>query len=270
MIGLLFLFSTAQASIDPDCQKLANQGPPADYDEQAQADFLLNYVAMAMTFSPLHGALADDAGHGTIGVDILGIPPLGCERRLVLNYTKSEDTNKAPAAPRFRASFSFPEVAGLRLYTSAAYIPPVPLAGVRSTLVAGEFGVGKALENGVAVGARGHATMFKTIGEVAAPFKPEDGVYDDLYLSSTFGLDLMASYETGSFEPYLALGWTDASTFFYIGDDGFIGDNKNPYWGPTLALGTEANLVENVLLAAEFYAAPGIIMTGRLRAALQF
>ena len=277
MTSILFfaLMNPVQAQDDlpgvaEECKEVARQGPPADYDEQAQADFILNYVAMGTTFSPLHGALGDEPGHGAIGVDLLGLPPLGCEQRLTLSYTKSEDTNKTPVAPRIRASFTFPEIAGLRVYSGWAYIPPVTLAGVRNVLLSGELGVGKALDSGLGLGARYHATMFKTIGEVATPFNPDDEAVDDLYLSSTFGLDLMASYALEKLEPYLALGWADASTFFLIGDDDYIGNNHNPYWGPTISFGSEFDLIDSVFTAAEVYWAPGAILTGRARIAYTF
>ena len=37
-----------------------------------------------------------------IGVGIGIIPPLGCGKRIVLQGTKTEDTNKSPAVPRLR------------------------------------------------------------------------------------------------------------------------------------------------------------------------
>ena len=48
---LAVLTSTAGAYVAEECVETANAGPPADYDEQAQADFLLNYFSLATTFS---------------------------------------------------------------------------------------------------------------------------------------------------------------------------------------------------------------------------
>ena len=59
ILGFWFLFTQlAYASVDEKCMGLAK---PADYNEQAQQDFLSNYVALATTFSPLHGPIPDDA-----------------------------------------------------------------------------------------------------------------------------------------------------------------------------------------------------------------
>ena len=268
MIATLLLASlgSAQAFVDPACQEVADAGPPADYDEQAQADFLLNYYAMVTTLSPNHGPTGDDPGHGTVGVELLGIPPLSCERRLVLNYSKTEDTNKSPIIPRIRLSFTFPEIGAWQLYSGLTYVMPFSVMDVRNVLIGGEIGAGRSFGD-LQVGARYHASMLKVIGEVATPFSEDDEAFDDLYLGSTMGLDLMAGLEVGSFLPYLSVGVADASTFFYIGDDDFIGNNFNPYFGPTVSLGTEADVLDWLYLAGEVYYAPGAVLTGRIRAA---
>ena len=89
-------------------------------------------------------------------------------------------------------------------------------------------------------------------------------------MGSTFGVDLMAGYAVGPVTPYGAVGFTDVSTFFYIADDGFVGDNTTPYAGLTSSLGVAAVVKERVDLAAEFYTAPGYVYTGRARVGLLF
>ena len=84
----LLISSSAFASVDAKCEGLVK---PADYNEQAQQDFLSNYVALATTFSALHGPIPDEPGHGSLGLELSIIPPLGCERRMVLNYSKTEE-----------------------------------------------------------------------------------------------------------------------------------------------------------------------------------
>lgn len=93
----LFAFTgTAEAFVDPDCADVAAAGPPGDDSEQGQTDHLLNDFALATTLSPLHAPVPHKPGHGSVGVEAAIIPPLSCEQRLILNYTKTEDTNKAP------------------------------------------------------------------------------------------------------------------------------------------------------------------------------
>lgn len=250
------LAAPAMAFIDPKCQSVADQGPPADYSEQAQADFLLNYNALAATSSPLHGVVPGQPGHGYVGVDLNGVPPLGCERRLVLSYTKTEDTNKTPVVPKLALLYTLPKLGEWVPYAGLNYLPPVSLLGTRNVIIGGEVGVGTTLDSKLQVGARYHATMQKTVAEIAEPFTEGDPTYLDLYLSSTFGFDLMLGFHAENVSPYLAVGYLDASTFFLVGDDDFVGNNYSPYAGPELALGAQGRLKKHFGYAAEFYAAP--------------
>ena len=70
----------------------------------------------------------------------------------------------------------------------------------------------------------------KTIAEIATPFDDSDPEELDFYMGSTFGFDFIMGQEViEGLKPYVSLGFTDASTFFYIGDDGVVGNNGDPY-----------------------------------------
>ncbi|MDP6932218.1 MAG: hypothetical protein QGG40_04840, partial [Myxococcota bacterium] len=103
----------------------------------------------------------------------------------------------------------------------------------------------------------------------ATPFEDGGEAFDDFYMGSTFGVDLMTGYATEKVTPYLALGITDVSTFFYIGDDGVVSNNSTPYAGAVASLGAQA-AIGPCDLAGEFYTAPGYLYTARLRASLVF
>ena len=276
---LLALTSFAAAAdldaVSEDCYDTATELQAAiangssDYDEQGQQNFLLNYFAMATTLSPLHSAVPHDPGTGVVGLEIAVIPPLGCDRRLVLNATKTEDTNNAPAAPRQRVSFAFGKVGAIVPYAGLGYVPPVTVFGTRNVIASGEAGFGVPSDSGFEWGLRYHFTLMKTIAEIATPFSSEDEPQLDFYMGSTFGVDLITGFALDSgLSPYLALGFTDASTFFYIGDDAVVGNNLSPYAGLTTSLGVQWTK-DWLDLAAEFYAAPGAIYTGRLRASVR-
>ena len=119
----LLTLGVSLAYVDPACEEIANAGPPADYSELTQNNFLLNYYALATTFSALHGPIPHKPGTGSIGLELSILPPLGCKQRLVLDYTKTEDTNKTPILPRPRGSFAFPA------YTDSKGRSLVPYAG---------------------------------------------------------------------------------------------------------------------------------------------
>jgi hypothetical protein len=229
---------------------------PDDYDEQAQRDFMANYVAMATTLSPIHAPVPHEGGHGAIGLDLAVIPPLSCERRFAFNHTKTEDTNKVPVVPKPRLTYAFPSFGPVTLYGGFAYVPPLTIGGVRSVVMSGEAGVGLTFANAQA-GVRFHATMHKTIGDVATKFTEDAEDFDDLFMASTVGIDGMFGYKIGPVVPYLAAGLTDASTFFYVGDDGAISNNFHPYFGPTFSVGVDSLFLDRIRVGGEFYGAPG-------------
>ena len=68
----------------------------------------------------------------------------------------------------------------------------------------------------------------------------------------------------------MAIGMTDASTFFYIGDDAVVTNNANPYFAPALSVGLDIKKIKWLDTAVEFYTAPGVIYTGRLRVAYRW
>jgi hypothetical protein len=275
MLTLIAFLFQAEAYVDPACQEASDQGVPDNYSEQGQQDFLLNYFALATTFSPVHAPIPAEPGTGMLGLEIAVIPPLGCERRLVLNYTKTEDTNKVPALPRPRVSFVFPTVnlggAQMSIYGSLGYVPPLNILNTQNVIVSAEagFGIGNP-EKGLQYGLRYHATLMKSIAEIATPFEEDGETMLDFYMGSTFGADVMLGYKSSHYTPYLAVGFTDVSTFFYIDDDGLVVNNQAPYAGLTTSVGIQARLLKNIQGSAEFYAVPNQIYTGRVGLSLLF
>ena len=280
----MILFSSLSlAYVDEACRQFADTdgdgapGPaPEGYSEQGQQDFLLNFFSLATTFSPLHAPIPQAGGTGTAGLEVAIIPPLPCSRRLVLDYTKTEDTNKTPAAPRPRVSFSMPKrdtaIGTVVPYGSFGYVPPITFAGTRNVIVSVEAGVGISPNEGggIQYGMRYHATLMKTVAEIATPFNEGDPEALDFYVGSTFGLDAMVGYRMNKWIPYAAFGFTDVSTFFYIDDDGIVINNENPYAGSVISAGTQYRISEHLQSAAELYLAPGHIFTGRLRLSYLF
>ena len=275
IIGAAWAQENPLKGVDPLCYEAATQlqadieGGKSDYNEQSQQDFLLNYFAMATTMSPLHAPVPNDPGRGSLNLELFAIPALGCNRRLVLSGTKTEDTNKAPVAPRPRVMFTFNDVGKIKPYAGFGYVPPVPVFGTRNVIVSAEAGFGVRAESGFEWGFRYHATLMKTVAEIATPFNPEEPEELDFFVGSTFGLDALVGYEIkDGLRPYAAVGFTDASTFFYVGDDAYVGNNEAPYASVTSSLGLQWTL-ERFDFAGEFYAAPGVIYTGRVRAGVK-
>jgi len=251
--------AVARADIAPECQGLPK---PPDYEEQAQQDFLQNYPALALTYSPLHAPVPHAGGRGALGVDLAFIPPLSCQKRYVLEWTKTEDPNVSPIAPKFHASFAFPEIGGTTvIYASAAYLPPVTLFDQRTMLMSVELGFGGTwFKNlpALQLGARFHATSTKVVADLAKAFdERREPDVDDMFVASSFGGDVLGGYALPWGTPYVALGFTDISTFFYIGDDGVVSNNLHPYASFVFSVGLDGLVADHFRWGVEFYGAPG-------------
>lgn len=254
-LALTALIATpAHAGLDARCAELSAGGPPDDYDEIAQQDFLQNYYALATTLSPMHAPAPTRA---SIGIDGSVIPPLGCSRRLVLGYTQTQDTNTWPVAPRLRLVYAFPQVGQTVFYGGVAYTPPIKLAGTSASILSAELGVGVLLGESLQFGARFHATTNRTVAEVHTPAIPGDPVFQDLYIATSIGLDAMVGVRVDTVVPYVSVGLTDVSTFFYMGDESVTINNFHPYLGLVASAGADAQVTDNLRLVLEFYAAPG-------------
>ncbi len=273
LLAAILAAGTAHASnIDPACQAVATAAqanPPADQDQQ---DYLLNFFSLSTTFSPLHGFMPNEPGHGAISFEASVIPPVSCYHRLVFGATKTEDTNKAPVLPRPRITFTFPMLGPIALYGGLGYVPPLTVFGTRNVIASGEAGIALPLKSGLGFGLRYHYTMLKTVADVATAFDPTAPPVLDFYSGSTYGVDAMAGYNLHigkgdhplALSPYVALGFTNVATFFWVGDDGVVASNHTPYQGFTGSAGTQAQW-KRIQGAAEFYTAPGYVYTARFR-----
>lgn len=252
--------ASALAEVDPACADLPK---PLDYDEQVQQDFQQNFFALATSLSPLHGAVPHAPGRGSIGADIAILPPLSCEQRYVLDWTKTEDTNKSPIVPKIVASYAFPSLWNVVVpYAGFVFLPPIPLGGTRTLLLGGEVGIGVMAHEHVDVGARFHTSMQRTYGDVATAFDPEnEPAVEDVLVASTWGFDaqLSAPFAVRGqvITPYIAAGYVNASTFFLVGDNNYVANNLHPYSGFAFSVGLDLLLVDHLRLGGEFYGAPG-------------
>ncbi|HMV69333.1 MAG TPA: hypothetical protein PKA64_21000 [Myxococcota bacterium] len=285
ILPALLYASAAHADIDPKCQDIPR---PDDYDEQVQGDFQANYFALASSQSPMHAAIPHEPGHGSIGVDAKVIPGLTCDQRYVLNWTKTEQTNKSPMLPQISASFAFPAIKDIAVpYAGFSVLPALPFGDpynakgsgdlpvcdgtvpltecrrrTRNLVISGEIGVGFRIHPRFEAGLRGHVTTIRTLGDIATAFDPEtEPSVEDIYQASTWGIDVLAGVpiEVGKqkLTPYAAVGYLDASTQFFVGDDSYYANNLHPYAGAAFSVGLDTLLMKHLRLAAEFYGAPG-------------
>lgn len=253
------LVPRAHAVVDDTCTRLQK---PADYDEQTQTDFLANYPTLVTAFTPLHGPIPHRDGHGAVGIDLLGMPPLGCGQRFVAGWTKTEETNIALVIPRPRATFGFSALGGkVYPYVGVAAVPPVPIKEMRSTVFSAELGAGVPLGAHGSVGIRVHGTMIRTVGDIASHFAATEPNVLDVYIGSSSGADASVAWEIAGrvldLSPYLSAGILETSSFFWAGDDSKGVSNTHPYFGPAFAAGLDMLAVRRLRVGLEASAAPG-------------
>lgn len=255
---LLIGLPASAVGIDEACQDLADQKPD-DYDEQQQQDFLANYYALGSSFSAVHAPIPHEPGRGMIGAHVNGLVPLPCRRRFALDWQKTEDTNKSPVLPTITASYAFKtKWDAVVPYAELGFLAPIPVAGTRNLVFQSALGIGFEVTDELQLGARAHATVQRTVGDIATPIAEGDPIYEDLYLGSTLGIQAMAGYAVSeTVTPYVMFGLMDASTFFYVADSGVVANNLHPYLGPEYAIGSDFLFEDKIRLGVEYYAAPG-------------
>ncbi|MFZ9887991.1 MAG: hypothetical protein ACO3JL_10855 [Myxococcota bacterium] len=271
LFALLLICPPLRAQIAPEC---AGTTVRADYDEDRQQAKLQNYFAAAFLMTPLAPPLPYAPGRASVGLEVGAIPPLSCQDRLVLGGTKTEDTNKLPANPRPRLVATLPDLGPVSSFFGLTFLPPIPTP-LGSVLQAGaEGGVGWRTPTGLQLGARAHLNFARMRAEIATPFVDGDPAVDDLFYASSMGADLGAGYQL-PFEglrwltPYVSLGIADVSSLFVIGDDFVIMENTlYPWWGATLAAGTQALLLdEHLEIGVEVSSALPIFTTVKAKVA---
>jgi hypothetical protein len=245
---------SAWGQIAPDCTGVV---VPADYSEDYQQSYLQNYFAAGFLLTPMAApvpfALTKDAPRASVSLELGWIPPLSCERRLVLNGTKTEQTNKSPVNPRPRVRAQLPSIGPVTPFFGVALMPPVPTPLGTFLQVGGELGAGYRHESGFSIGVRAHLDFARVRSEIAEPFNPESAPVEDLFFANVSGADVGVAYSfpianVVELTPYLHTGIADISTLFIVGDDLLLVQNtKTPWAGALTSLGVQAlwfNLVD--------------------------
>ncbi|MEM6928532.1 MAG: hypothetical protein AAF602_16470 [Myxococcota bacterium] len=255
------------AGIAEECLQFADDRPP-DYSEDQQRDYLQNYFALGGSFSGVHGPIPHEPGRGMVGVRLNGLPPLSCRRRFALDWTKTERTNISPVLPSVTASYAFRSDKVVP-YVETGFLPPVPVAGTRNFVFQVAAGVGWEVTDRVSLGVRAHSHLQRTIGEIATPITEGAEEFDDFYVGTAIGGQVLGGYRIRSVTPYVMVGLVGVSTFFDVGDSGLAVRNFHPYLGPEYAIGVDG-LHQRLRLGAEYYGAPGGSRNLRNRASLGF
>lgn len=209
-----------------------------------------------------------------LGVRANMMPPVSCQHRTVFfdGGPKTEDVNPTPVMPSLDLMVAWPigdwaVTAGGGAFPVGVGIPRIGRPGFRTYmgLNSAEIGVGREVsDNGLQLGLRASMTTMKVVGDVAGRFEQDGGDYDDFLQSSNRGVDLVIGKDlcntcNKGLLLFGSAGWTDNSSFLWIGDDGFVVVPTIPYSGPAFSAG--ASWVTNrTRSTVSLYAAPFSLM----------
>jgi len=237
--------ASSTALVDPACDADGDgvvDSIGADYAEGQQYGNLLNFYAVTLGSSPLHGAdpmgpLAVDAG-----LELSYIPQLSCAERAVFGGQKTEHTNRSPLFPRLHLTLGLPE----GVYLGLSGIPPVRAFGVKTGVLAGELGYGHTFFEHLELGARASGVLERVVGDLAGPL-PNETATDDAFSAQVWAVEGMAAWRVGigavDLRPYLGAGYTRVHAGMHIGEDGVdvpgsqAEMGRMQYWGPVGEVG---------------------------------
>jgi len=250
----LLVSANAFGQISSDCEGVV---VPDDYNEASQQAFLQNYFSAAFAMTALHAPLPfiRRSSKASIALEAAWVPPLNCQRRLVVGGTKTEETNRTPIFPRPRLTVALPSLGPIDSYIEVVALPPIKTPLGRVMQMGGEFGLGRAFDFGLSIGARTHLSIIHARSEIAGPFNEGDTIYDDLLIASSLGAEIGIGYTHKNLDwitPYATAGIGDVSTMFIVGDNLSIVQNTTEPWsGLTASLGAQMFFWDHLLVVFE-------------------
>lgn len=160
---------------------------------------------------------AYQSGELSLGLEVIIIPPIDGTTGGKRQITASDRT---PLFPRPRLSFGLPAPADFRAYVGIAFIPPIAIHEVSSTLGALEVGFAWAPAGPLSAGLRGYLLAARSKSPVTDPATRDTLDTVDL------GADLSAGYRLdfgpGSVTPFASAGLAGVRGTFTVTSDGEV------------------------------------------------
>jgi opacity protein-like surface antigen len=224
-----------------------------------QQQRLIDIHALLLDLPPVQAPGALRAWEATLGLEVIGVPPIDGTTGTKRQITASDRT---PVFPRPRLALGLPAPEDWRAFVGVSYIPPVSINEVSSHYAGLEAGLAYA-PGALRVGLRGTVQYSESKSPVTEP-----DLRDTL---DTFqvGGDLSAGYgfELGSFAltPYGGVGVTYLAGDFTVTSDGVV--LKSRYTGLVLLAGVRVLFARHWEGVAELDAFPGRVVHPSFRVA---
>jgi hypothetical protein len=181
-----------------------------------QEQRLIEIHSLLIALQPGNAPGAYRAGEVSLGLEIVGIPPIDGTAGGKREITASDRT---PVFPRPRLAIGLPAPADFRAYAGLAYIPPIAINDVSSHLGALEAGLAWTRGGPLAAGLRGYLVAARSKSPVTDP------ATRDTLDTLDFGADLSAGYRL-DFGPLSVTPFAGAGISRVAGDFRVTSDNN--------------------------------------------
>jgi len=179
-----------------------------------QEERLIEIHSLLIDLPPPGAPGAYRPGQVSLGLEVVGIPPINGQTGVKFQITASDHT---PAFPRPRLAVGLPAPDGYRAFVGLAYIPPIRFREVSSHLGALEAGIAWTPEGPLSAGLRGHVVLARSTSPVTDPNTRD--TLDDF----EYGADVSAGYRLDlgplGLTPFASVGVTRVAGDFHVTSD---------------------------------------------------
>jgi hypothetical protein len=228
-----------------------------------QEERLIEIHSLLVALPPPGAPGAYRPGEISLGLEIVGIPPINGQTGGKVQFTASDHT---PLYPRPRLAVGLPAPDGYRAFAGLAYIPPITFRDVSSHQGALEAGIAWVPEGPLTAGIRGHVLVARSTSPVT-----ERDTRDTLD-NFEYGADVSAGYRLAlgfaSITPFAGVGVTRVSGDFTVTSDNYVLTSRTTNVGFTGGLQLFAG--HNVEGVAEMAVFPDRLVHANFRLAWVF
>lgn len=193
-----------------------------------QEQRLIEVHSLLIALQPGNAPGAFRAGDSSLGLELIGIPPIDGTTGGKRQITASDRT---PVFPRPRFAVGLPAPPGFRAFVGLAYIPPIAIRGVSSHFGGLEAGIAWAPGGPFTAGLRGHGMVARSKSPVTDPATRD--TLDTVELGADVSAGYRFEFGAGSATPFASAGVTRVAGDFRVASDGYVLTSRTTNLGLT-------------------------------------
>jgi len=241
------------------CLILAAAGAARAQTLLDQEERLIEVHSLLLAAGPLNAPGAYRDGQLSLGVELVGIPPIDGTTGSKRQITASDRT---PLFPRLRVALGLPAPEDFRASVGLAYVPPIQISEISSHLAALEAEMAYA-PGPLAAGIRAHVLVARSTGPVTEPTTRD--TLDNFEFGANASVGYRLDFQSASVTPYAGVGLTRAAGIFRVTSDGYVLTSRTV--NPALTAGARLLARRQFEVVAELTAYPGRLVHPSLRLA---